>query len=252
MIILRRQVTLIELLLVIAILSLIVGFGAVKIRDAIVDQSFRTEVSRVVDELRLAQDLMLIFETDVHLKFAGDDEEGGIKYWLELETIQKEWDKEFRRKHKNLQTIHGVFMRDQIGDDVDEGIIDLKFLSKGCVMSRGLLRLASSDKDDPPPGTLQSYICLPGYPHPIFSTETPDGDKAYADSDNMQEPDERLTLDMIERLPEKVKNLSFNRIESENPPQEQSSGKDTSSMSTESQLKESHSKKNKSKPSLKE
>ena len=82
----RHFITLLELLIVIAILALVSGVIGVNIKKALLDQRFRMEVGMILDELRLAQDLMLILSTDVHVKFSQDKEKKGIKYWLELET----------------------------------------------------------------------------------------------------------------------------------------------------------------------
>lgn len=198
--------TLLEILIVMAILALVGGLVSIGINRALTDQRFRTEVSIVVDQLRLAQDLMLVLGTDVHLKFAVDGDTGGIKYWLELETeLPKEIEKEVLRKRPKLKTVRGVFLKDQLALQTVRGEIDVKFLSRGSVMSRGVLRLATSDSEDPPEGTLQTYICLPGYPKPIFSTD----DKAKAveacDATAEKEIDSKLTQDTFSKLPDTLK-----------------------------------------------
>lgn len=201
----RLHVTLLEMMLVLAVLSLIAGALAYNINNAVIDQRFRTEVGRVVDELRLAQDLMLIFGTDVHVKFAKDEKQGGIKYWLELETeVPKKWKEEIHRPLKNLQAIRGVFFNDLSTGNFTKGQIDVKFLSKGSSMSQGVMRLATSSNENSPPGTLENFICLPGYPHPIFSTEKNDGDPACVKTETTIQ-DQQLTLSTMEKLPEKVK-----------------------------------------------
>lgn len=203
----RRHVTLLEIILVMAILMLVGGLVAVGINKALVDQRFRTEVSLIVDDLRLAQDLMLILGTDVHLKFAKESDEAGIKYWLELETdLNKEIKNQILRKRSNLKTIHGVFFKDETATETTRGQLDIRFLSKGNVMSRGLMRLATSDAEtNPPPGTMQTYICLPGYPKPIFNTDILDKAEAECKAAAEMIADTKLTLDTFSKLPESLK-----------------------------------------------
>lgn len=206
MVIIRRQaITLIEMLIVIIILSIASGIVAISINKAIVDQRFRTEVGLIVDEMRLAQDLMLILGTDVHLHFAEAKDKQGIEYWLELETkLPQNVQREVQRKKKVLKTIKGVFLEDELLWEIKESHIDVKFLSNGAVMSKGIMRLASSDDERVPKGTLESFICLAGYPKPIVSSQ--DKEEAEKSCKMFEEGlDERLTKDTILRLPEKLK-----------------------------------------------
>lgn len=206
----RHYLTLLELMIVIGLLSLMAGLIAINIGNATVDQRFRSEVSRVVDEIRLAQDLMLVLGTDVHLVFS-DEGDPGVKYWLELETtLPSAWQKEIQRPKKNLKTIRGIFINDTTqvatAPEPAKGKIDLKFLSNGSVVSNGILRLSTSGQEDPPKGSLNSYICLPGYPHPIFSSNQKDADPACNQKED-EMYDRKLTQDTMEKIPSKVKNL---------------------------------------------
>lgn len=214
----KAYVTLLELLIVIAVLALIGGALVYNIGNAVIDQRFRTEVGRVVDILRLAQDLMLILGTDVHVKFAQDEAKGGIHYWIEMETaLEGPWEKEIKRPLNNLKTIRGVFLKDLATDNYIQGQIDVKFLSRGSLMSRGMMRLATSTEDNPiPPGTLENYICLPGYPHSIYSTDNKEDDKACQLKDDEQ--DLMLTISTVEKIPEKIRGASEQSQEEENAP----------------------------------
>lgn len=198
----RRFVTLLEILIVIAILALVGGLVSIGVNKALMDQRFNSEVSLVVDQLRLAQDLMLIMGTDVRLTFTsekGDKNSTGLKYKLELETkIPPEIERELFRPHDNLKAIGGVFFG---GDkDGELGKITVKFQSRGAVMSSGLMRLSTSGLDNPPDGTPQSYICLSGYPRHIFSEG--DGEKASAKCKSAIESvtDTALTQDTFSKL----------------------------------------------------
>lgn len=202
----RLPITLLEMIIVISILALASGIVAVNINKALVDQRFRTEVGMVVDKMRLAQDLMLILGTDVHLNFEENEKGDGINFWLDTETeLPKNVKYEIHKKDKEtLRTIKGVFLADELVSEIKEKYIDVKFLSHGAVMSKGIMRLATSDKDSPPKGTLQSFICLAGYPRPIVSyTSKEEADKFCTSLEDDQ--DERLTQDTISKLPEKLK-----------------------------------------------
>lgn len=191
-----------------AILALLTGIIGINISNTIIDQRFRNEVSRVVDQIRLAQDLMLILGTDVHLIFAEDESEQGIKYWLELETgLPDQVGREVKRPHALLKTIRGLFIEDTTeATKPEKGKIDLLFLSGGSVMSKGVLRLSTSDKVSPPVGALNNFICLPGYPHPIFSVESSEEAESCLPKDE-EDNDKKLTQDTMNRLPEKIKDL---------------------------------------------
>lgn len=202
----RRYVTLLELLIVIAILALVGGLVSIGINRALFEQRFRTEVSLIVDQLRLAQDLMLILGTDVRVVFAEDKSDknsNGNKSGLELETsISPNIEREILRKSTVYKAVKGISFRD---DEQKSGQITVKFQSKGAVMSKGLMRLATVDGDNPPPGTLQSYICLAGYPRHIYSEDdiekAKEGCKEAVESVN----DTALTQDTFSKIPELFK-----------------------------------------------
>lgn len=201
----RRPVTLLELLVVIAILALVSGAVAISVNKALVDQKFRTEVGMVVDEFRLAQDLMIVLGRDVFVKFSVKEGGKAIVMELEHETALPSHLQNAVKGRKNiLTTIKGVFLEDQLEGDVKKGEIKVKFYSRGAVMSKGVMRLATSDQDNPPAGTLQSYICLPGYPMHIASSDTLEAAKSRCSVDDKEFTD-KLTNDTMGRLPERVK-----------------------------------------------
>ena len=65
----QLPMTLLEIMIVIAVIAIATGVIGLGVNKAVVNQQFQTELSILVDELRLAQNLMLILGTDVHLKF---------------------------------------------------------------------------------------------------------------------------------------------------------------------------------------
>jgi len=200
----RLSVTLLELMVVMAILSIAAGIVAIGISRALVDQRFRTDVSLIVDELRLAQDLMIVLGTDVHVKFGKNDDGEGIKFWLELETeLPSNIKSQLITKQHVVKTVRVVYFNDLLEDTEDKEIIDIKFLSGGFVMSKGIMKMATSEENNE--GVLSNYICLAGYPCPIDSIDNKEkADELFASLENT-EFDEALTQDTLSRLPEKLK-----------------------------------------------
>ena len=162
----KRHITMIEILLVITMLVMSVGVIGFNIFKAVREQRFLTEVSQVVDELRLAQNLMLIMNTDVRMKIIT---EGNVnKYWLESDQrVTKSWEREMKRKPKELKYVQFVNFQDELNKDTITGSAEVRFLSGGMVMSRGWMRLSNTTEDVS--GALVRYVHLPGHPSPIVS-----------------------------------------------------------------------------------
>lgn len=201
----KRYLTIFEMLLVIAILGVASSVIAINVNKALIGQRFQTEVGQVVSAIQLAQDLMLVVNSDVHLKFAKEGE--GIRYWLELDTQLPDGLRQaIMRTRKPLKTIHGVFFKDALVYKPMYGEIDLKFLSHGSVMSQGMLHLSTSQEEvNPPANALHSYICLPGYPYPVGSADDKDAAEKQCQSANDNAYDERIMRDTFARLPEHLK-----------------------------------------------
>lgn len=168
----RHPFTLIELMIVLAILAMIAGVVGINIRKAYTQQRFRSEVDSIVDQLRLSQDLMLITGADVHLKFTSMGDEQGLKMWMEVEgqLTSKEWEKLLNKNQRVLTAIHAINFEDELEYPVMPGVIDIRFLSAGNVMSRGMMRL-STHEDESAEGSMVRAICLLGHPSPLFSVE---------------------------------------------------------------------------------
>lgn len=200
----RLHVTLIEILLVMALIAVVAGIGGLSINRLIREQRFRNEVSLVMDSLRLAQNLMLILDNNVRVKFAEDKENGGIRHWIQTDcNLDEHWKKEILRKRENLQEIHFVeFKSEEIQNNTREGELDLNFLSGGTVMSRGILRLSNAESGDIP-GAVERFVCLYGYPHPIVSAaERPDEKSCPSKAES--DFDERLTIQTRMEVAERV------------------------------------------------
>lgn len=170
----RLHITLVEILIVMMILALVSGVIGINIMRALKEQRFRTEVGLMVDTMRLAQDLMLILGTDVHVRVKAAENKKGIEYWLDVEGgVPKEWEPIVKRTRRLLKESHGVSFRELQNFPIVEGQLDVRFQSGGSMMSKGVFRL-STHEDERAPGALTMAICLKGHPHPIVSVHEGD------------------------------------------------------------------------------
>lgn len=160
----KAALTLVEMMLVLGLISIIAGLVALNVRGLLHEQRFRTEVTLVLDTLRVAQDLMLIANSDAHVVFSKDPRTGFISYRIELEKpLTKGWTREVTRPRPPLTAVRTIEFQDSGSGVKAFDNFALSFLSGGTVMSSGNLRLADADRN----ATLQSLICLPGYPAPL-------------------------------------------------------------------------------------
>lgn len=101
MMVIRRKIhfTLLELLVVFFIISLGMVLTGVKVKEVYQEQRFLSETQQVVNHLAMAQDLMLMMDTDVHIKFASDRKTNQIQLWLEVEKpLEEHWIRLIERK----------------------------------------------------------------------------------------------------------------------------------------------------------
>lgn len=162
----RRWLTFIEMVVVMAILSLVAGVIGINIGRSMQEQRFRTEVAQIMDKLRLAQNLMLILNDDIKVHFT--KVEDGIKCSLTFQCspMNKGWGKELSRPQL-LTAVRRVDFKG-LGEDLGKGDFALEFLSGGMVMSQGILKLSTGSN------RLYSdrrYVCLPGYPASIVTVD---------------------------------------------------------------------------------
>lgn len=212
----RRCFTLIELLIVISILVFVGGVISINISRALTEQRFRTEVDLMVDTLRLAQDMMLIVGADVHLNIKNEEKKKGIEYWLTVaDKVPKEWENLISRSKRKLRAIHSVQFFEEGPfpfPSPDEGL-DIRFLSEGSMMSKGVLRL-STHEDSFVPGSLNRAVCLRGYPHPLASVPEEKGELATCEEEDEAEFLDRLTQDTVNEVLADIaleeKNKKFN------------------------------------------
>lgn len=166
------------------LVALTAGVLGLSVQKLIHEQRFRTESGIVLESLRLAQDLMLIADSDVHLNFTKDPRTGGMLIAFNLEKpLTAGWAKEVMRQRKPLESIRFFEYVDQRLGTRQVNQVQLQFLSGGAVMSQGTLRIADNEYTS----TYQSFFCLPGYPSSIVSAP------GQCDFRGEREMNERLT-----------------------------------------------------------
>lgn len=164
----ERHFTLIEILLVIGVIVMITALTGLNIRRLYQEQKFNAEVNTVLDTLRMSQDLMMILQTDVVVNFKQNDKDRTIEYAIHFDKPpSKEWVNILTKKHPPLTAIKTLtFESHHPAAQEKEGGVNIEFLSRGSVMSMGLLQI-SPYANDAEPGPLNRYICLKGFPSPI-------------------------------------------------------------------------------------
>lgn len=191
----KRAFTLIELLVVLAILavsSALVGLG---IRQALIDQRFRSEVSLVVQQLRIAQDLMLFASADAYVKFSTDNH-GNPTSRIEVKTrVPPFLEKQVDLSPKVYTTLKRIEFFDFGMGDHSTTSFEIEFGSKGTSMTRGTLRLWAGDSE-----SWVRVIDLTGSPGPIVSHKS--SYEHQEDPESGMQLYERLTQNILQQFPE--------------------------------------------------
>lgn len=187
----RRYITLIELMIVLAIIGAVAGIIGINVNKAMKQQRFQVEVSAIVKQLRLAQNLMLILNEDVKIKF---NQRSPQPYWMELQCpINNGWQKELLRKPHPLKEIVDIQLATRTHQKEKfkgEGF-EIDFLSGGACMTEGLLQISSTL------GEIR-YIHLRGSPYPITAVETKENTlHALREAENFNR---QLAFDMVQEI----------------------------------------------------
>lgn len=156
----KSYFTLLEIMVVLLIISLGIAATGVKIKEMYQKQRFYSEAQQVLSHLSLAQDLMLIMDTDVQVHFSqkkGKNNE--LQVWLNVEKpIEEKWARFVERK-LSLTAIHSLEFNGKIDKE-----LTLQFsLGK---MSQGRLVLYEKEQKRGEEAE-KSIIDLVGYPSPL-------------------------------------------------------------------------------------
>ncbi len=163
----RSCFTLLELLIVLFILSFGVILTGVKIKEVYTEQRFLSEAQQVLSHLAMAQDLMLILDADVQVKFSQDPRTKTLTYWIEIEKpLEETWSRLVERKMQ-LSAIRSYQFT-----DTKEDHLTLHFTLGQ--MSKGTLSLYEGAADDSHRSEKrQLKIELVGYPSPLGIASKP-------------------------------------------------------------------------------
>lgn len=186
----KRHLTLIEMLIVLAVLTLVTGVIGVGIGTAINSERFRASASMLVDKLRLAQDIMLILGSNVRVKL--DQQSDGLLCTIQAEEGLSPALKAATDKPTLIVGIQDFQFIDSQGK-TSTGSVTLDFLSGGSRMSRGKLLVGSKQIGNS--GAQQEEIYLAGYPRPI---------KLGAVSAQDAQPDGEYAADLAALYPKEV------------------------------------------------
>lgn len=136
----RSFFTLIELLVVLLLTTIGMAVTGIKIKETYDQQKFFGEIQQVLSHLQVAQDTMLVLQTDMQIKFKRDPDTKAIYYTLMAENPLPTYIANILKGEHTLKAIRGMQFEDQ--SISDEAGITLKFFSKGMVMSQGVLILS--------------------------------------------------------------------------------------------------------------
>jgi Tfp pilus assembly major pilin PilA len=157
----KKYFTLMELLIVMAIIIMVTTVIGFNVTKAIENDRFRTGTNLMLNRLKMAQDLMLILKTDVTLKCVQNKEKKEVSCYIQVEKPLTQALEKIINANPLLNGIsHITFNDKEMNRDYHDNFT-LNFVSGGSKMSRGFLRLNN--------GNLEELIYLPGYPNPIGS-----------------------------------------------------------------------------------
>ncbi len=195
----RRPLTLLEILVVILILSMVGGLFTLGIQKLVQQQRFNNEVNMVLDRIRLAQDLMLLYDADVQIIFkTPKDKEDQIEYLLRTEqNISGNWNWLVSRKATPLKTVTEISLDRSSQPSLSQQPLELKFYSKGTVMTKGNLKFSDGENE--------RYIYLSGYPKPIELLRS--SSKRVDSADKERQAEEAMTQDTM-RLVQQAQQIS--------------------------------------------
>lgn len=148
--------TLLEILVALVILAAVGSAVAINVRRMVFQQRFHSEADQLLQVVRTAQELMRLgYDVAVRI-YPLEDAKWHVDLLIEG-GIPKGW-KQLLSRQRHAFTALQIVWRPQ-GKLPAPGLIQIDFLSRGSVMSRGILELAGGEETQ--------GLCLHGYPAPI-------------------------------------------------------------------------------------
>ena len=184
----KRYITLLEILIIVAILAAAGGAAAFNIRKFYLQQQVLDDVSRVVNVLNTASELMMLVNLDTEIRFS----EVGGKLQVKIAPqsgVPLTVHPLLQDNPILLTHLDSVSFRDGVQQTVLKPPFSLTFESKGFVMNRGILKLEGRG--------FERYLVFRGYPFP-FSPLTAE-----------QEYQEEGFRDKVERMTEQVRSQTM-------------------------------------------
>ncbi|KAF3363253.1 hypothetical protein PHSC3_000143 [Chlamydiales bacterium STE3] len=181
----RYFFTLIEVLVALSLIALVSGVFAINIRQLWRQQAFLDEAHIVLNQLRLAQDIMQVMSADVEVGFQKKEETYFSKISIKSPGSQST-KRILAQTDLALKEIGSLIFEDISGKVLEEDFV-LTFFSRGFTMNHGLLKIGSKLSKTP-----SLVIAFSGHPQPMnleplssFKEPSPIEESAYI---------ERLTL----------------------------------------------------------
>ena len=174
----KTYFTLLELLIVLFVISFGLILTGVKIKEIYSEQRFLSESQQILSHLAMAQDLMLIMDTDIQMKIVKDK---NLKFWLEVEKpLNDHWAKFIERKIQ-LNAIQSIEFEGHKENDITL-TFSLGQMSQGVLTLIGEKDSRASDKNK------QFQIELSGYPGPFTAKSDSSKDKQKEDKSTLLYP----------------------------------------------------------------
>jgi hypothetical protein len=180
----RRYITLLEIMIIVAILAAASGAAAFNIRKFYLQQQVLDDVNRVVNVLNTASELMMLVNLDTEVRFS----ESGGKIEVAIapqSAVPLSVHPLLKDNPVVLSHLDGVLFRDGVQHTMLTPPFTLTFESKGFLMNRGILQLQGK-------GT-QRYLIFRGYPAPFSPLS---GNAEY---------EEEGFRDMVEKMTEQIR-----------------------------------------------
>jgi prepilin-type N-terminal cleavage/methylation domain-containing protein len=157
----RSYFTLIEMMIVLAVILFVAGSVGINVIKAVKQERFYSGVALIADKLQLAQDLMLLLGADVVVKLQkAPEKEGAIYCIIEIEQSVSDTLTRFLNRSSLIEGVSSFSFEESSYRFLSDNV-QLKFMSSGTVMSKGMLLLFSQEKK------LKEEILLTGNPRPI-------------------------------------------------------------------------------------
>ena len=124
----KRFITLLELLIVFAIVALVAGIGAFNMKALFSRQAALSEMDKVIFKLRASQEVMALLSTDIELKFK-KEQEGFSVEWVPKGVLHPSAAKLLGPRKEIYSHIQEISFDDGVKDLILKDQFSLFFLS---------------------------------------------------------------------------------------------------------------------------